>query len=279
METLRRKNDGWTSYQVRKIAKISIRRVNQVYAEYLIKGQPPIIGRKLGRPSRPFSKEEKELVQKTFARYNVSASTLMKLIEKDFGIHLNHNRIHRIMLELGFAKRKINKDQRKKDWIRYERRHSLTAVHIDWHFDAKAKRWVFAAIDDASRKLLTLLEVESPTVDASTRGMRVALRHGKIKQCISDHGSQFTSNAGGNSKFKEFLDANGIQQILCKIKHPQSNGKAEKFFDLYKNKRNCFGNKSKFIHWYNEIRPHRSLNFDILETPQQAFERKMPAEA
>ncbi|MBI4139964.1 IS481 family transposase, partial [Candidatus Woesearchaeota archaeon] len=31
-------------------------------------------------------------------------------------------------------------------------------------------------------------------------------------------------------------------------------------------------------YWYNEKRPHRSLNFEALETPQQAFLRKMPAE-
>jgi len=30
-----------------------------------------------------------------------------------------------------------------------------------------------------------------------------------------------------------------------------------------------------FIYWYNDVRPHRALNFDELETPSQAFMRKM----
>jgi len=132
-------------------------------------------------------------------------------------------------------------------------------------------------IDDASRKLLALIECNSPTTEASIEGMKQAMKHGKIIQCISDHGSQFISNIGGDSMFKGFLEENRIQQILCRIKHPQSNGKVEKFFDLYQNKRSLFSTKEDFIVWYNEVRPHSSLNFEVLETPQQAFIRKMKA--
>ena len=154
----------------------------------------------------------------------------------------------------------------------------MTAVHIDWYYNATLEMWVFAVIDDASRKLLALVECKSPTTEVSIEGMKLSMEHGKILQCISDHGSQFISNIGGNSRFKGFLDENGIRQILCRIKHPQSNGKVEKFFDLYKNKRSLFKTRQEFIAWYNEVRPHRSLNFEVLETPQQAFVRKMKAE-
>ena len=279
METIRKKNQGWTTYQARKIAGISIRRVNQVYVQYLISGKMPEIGIKNGRPKRPIEEWEMQTVKEAFTKYSVSASTLMKLIERDYGKHINHNRIHVILHLLGMAKTKGRKDVRKKDWIRYQRRHSLTAVHIDWYYYSPRQLWVFAVIDDASRKLLALVECKSPTTEASIEGMKGAMKHGKIKQCISDHGSQFISNIGGNSRFKEFLDSNGIKQILCRIKHPQSNGKVEKFFDLYQNKRILFKTKEEFIEWYNEVRPHKSLNFEELETPQQAFVRKMKAEA
>ena len=279
METIRKKNQGWTTYQARKIAGISIRRVNQVYVQYLISGKMPEIGIKNGRPKRPIEEWEMQTVKEAFTKYSVSASTLMKLIERDYGKHINHNRIHVILHLLGMAKTKGRKDIRKKDWIRYQRRHSLTAVHIDWYYYSPRQLWVFAVIDDASRRLLALVECKSPTTEASIEGMKEAMKHGKIKQCISDHGSQFISNIGGDSRFKEFLDSNGIKQILCRIKHPQSNGKVEKFFDLYQNKRILFKTKEEFIEWYNEIRPHKSLNFEELETPQQAFVRKMKAEA
>ena len=53
IETIRRKNQGWTTYQARKIAGISIRRVNQVYKHYLLTEKIPEIGKSNGRPARP----------------------------------------------------------------------------------------------------------------------------------------------------------------------------------------------------------------------------------
>ncbi len=79
----------------------------------------------------------------------------------------------------------------------------------------------------------------------------------------------------GDSKFKKFLDDNGIKQILCRIKHPQSNGKVERSFHTYEQHRDAFPTAEAYKHWYNHIRPHMSLNFEELETPWQAFQRKM----
>lgn len=268
---------GWTSYQARKIAGISVRRVNQIWQEYLQTGEIPAIGLRNGRPPKHTEVWERELVKEAFTRYNVSASSLEPLLEKDYKKHIPHNRIHKILLEEGFAIKGDTKVIRKKKWIRYERRHSLTAVHIDWYLDPITRKYVFAVIDDASRKLLALLEVDNATTEWSIEGMKIALLNGKIRECISDHGSQFTNNNEGISAFREFLDSSGIKQILCRVKHPQSNGKVERFFGLYKAKRNRFSSKEEFIHWYNFVRPHLSLNFDELETPAQAFIRKMKA--
>ncbi len=214
----------------------------------------------------------------SYEKYRICASTLRRVIDRDYNLRINHNRIHKIMIQLGYAKllKKIHK--RKKNWIRYERRHSLTAVHIDWYFCPVKRHWVFAVIDDASRKMLALLEVASATTDESIRGIKLALKYGKIKQCISDHGAQFIHNLSGESRFKKFLESQGIKQILCRIKHPQSNGKVEKWFQIYKNHRHSFNTKKEFLIWYNETRPHLSLRFEELETPQQAFIRKMKEE-
>jgi len=280
LDTLNAKNNGWTTYQARKIAGISIRRVNQVWKIYNETSLIPEIGKKTGRPIKIIDDWEVQLVKETYEKYRVSADTLERIIKKYHDKHIPHNRIHKILLLLGYAKKKNKKDIRKKDWIRYERRHSLTAVHIDWHFAALTRLWAFAVIDDASRKILSLIECENATLENTLTAMKEALTHGKILQCISDHGAQFVTNhTNGESKFTEFLAKQGIQQILCRIKHPQSNGKIEKWFDTYNNHRQAFNTKKEFLEWYNEIRPHRSLNFAELETPQQAFVRKMKAEA
>ncbi len=272
MEIIRRKNDGWTTYQARKIARISIRRVNQVWKQYQETGKIPEIGKNNGRPPKPIEEWEIEMVRQAYDKYRVSASTLEKIIDRDKGKHISHRRIHKVLLCLGYAKKKKRRNVRKKNWIRYERRHSLTAVHIDWYNNKK--NWTFGVIDDASRKILALVECSSPTTNQSIIGMEQALKHGHIRQCISDHGTQFIKT-DKSSRFVDYLKSKEIKQILCRIKHPQSNGKIEKWFGTYKNHRNAFKSKEDFLYWYNEIRPHKSLRFKELETPQQAFIRKM----
>ena len=273
LETLKRLNNGATAYHSRKVAGISVRRVYQIKQIYEETGESPEIGKQVGRPMKMIEQWETDIVKESYEKYRVSADTLERVIDRDYEKHISHNRIHKILILLGYAKPKEKKDIRKKKWIRYERRHSLTAVHIDWHY-FKGK-WVFGVEDDASRKLLALLECKNETTANSIKGMELALEQGSIAQCICDHGSQFTSNIGGDSTFAAFLEGKGIKQILCRIKHPQSNGKIEKWFGCYDRHREAFNSIEEFLHWYNDVRPHRSLKLDILETPSQAFIRKL----
>ena len=273
-ETLRKLADGKTVYQARKTARISVRRVYQVKEAFDKTGEIPTIGKYAGRPRKSFDEWEINAVKEAYEKYRVSADTLERLIDRDLKKHIGHNRVHQILVYLGYAQKKSNKDIRKKKWIRYQRRHSLTAVHIDWHYFKGI--WVFCVEDDASRKLLALIESEKESTNNSILGMELALKHGKIKQCISDHGSTFTSNfIDANSRFRDYLKSKGIKPILCKVKHPQSNGKIEKWFQAYDRHRRAYKNKEDFIYWYNDLKPHRSLNFDELETPSQAFIRKL----
>ena len=274
VETLRKLNDGKTVYQARKVADVSVRRVYQVKEAFDKTGKIPLIGEGIGRPCKPFEEWEIKLVKKAYKKYRVSADTLERLIERDFKKHIGHNRIHKILVYLGYAKRKPFKDIRKKKSKSYQRRHSLTAVHIDWHYFKGT--WVFGVEDDASRKLLALVESKHESTDNSILGMEIALKHGQIKQCISDHGSTFTSNfAEAKSRFREYLISKGIKSILCRIRHPRSNGKIEKWFQAYDRHRSAYKTVEEFLFWYNDLKPHKALNFDELETPSQAFIRKL----
>ncbi len=274
IETFRKLNEGKTVYQARKVAGISVRRVYQIKETFDKTGIIPEIGKKVGHPRKEFEKWEINTIKAAYEKYRVSADTLERLIDRDYKKHIGHNRIHKTLIHLCFAKPKLKKDIRKKKWIRYERKHSLTAVHIDWHYFKGI--WIFGVEDDASRKLLALVESEKESTDNSILGMEIALKHGKIMQCISDHGSEFISNfVDANSRFREYLKLKEIKQILCRIKHPQSNGKIEKWFDCYDRHREAFKTIEEFLHWYNEVRPHRALNFEELETPSQAFIRKL----
>jgi transposase InsO family protein len=274
VRTLNKLADGKTVYQARKVADVSVRRVYQVKEAFDKTGEIPQVGKYAGRPRKSFEEWEISLVKQAYVKYRVSADTLERLIDRDYQKHIGHNRIHKILVYLGYAKIKRFKDIRKKKWKRYERRHSLTAVHIDWHYFRGT--WVFCVEDDASRKLLALIESERESTDNSILGVELALKHGQIKQCISDHGSTFTSNfIDAKSRFREYLKLKGIKSILCRIRHPRSNGKVEKWFQAYDRHREAYETKEEFMYWYNDVKPHRALKFDELETPSQAFIRKM----
>jgi len=274
IELIKLKNGGWTSYQVKKKIGVSVRRVDQIWSQYKNSGEIPELGKSIGRPSRPIKKDEEALVKESYLKYRVCAPHLRLFIKKDFNLDIPHYHIHKILLRVGFAKQKEKKDVRKKDWIRYERRHSLTAVHLDWTYHPKLKVNALPVLDDASRKLLALIEIKSATTDASIDAMKQALKHGGIQQCITDHGTQFWKGEDMKARFPAFLEQHDIKHIPTKIKHPQSNGKIEKFIHLYKKHRTAFKTKEDFMQWYNEVRPHMSLHFDKLETPEQAYQRK-----
>ena len=105
LEIIRKKNAGWTSYQCRKIANISVRRVNQLYSEYLKTNKIPKIGKIIGRPTRPITSNEIRIVKQVYETYYCCASTLEKLIERDYGLKIPHNHIQKIMHKFGIQKK------------------------------------------------------------------------------------------------------------------------------------------------------------------------------
>lgn len=270
-ELLKNLESGWTTYKASKKVGISVGYAYKLWNYYKTTGKIPELGKRLGKPQRPILPEEERMVRDCYERYRVCASRLKKFIEKEFSISIPHYHIHKIMLKLGSAKPNGRTDVRKKKWVRYERRNSLTAVHLDWYYYDETENWVLPVLDDSSRKLLALKEVESATTDASIDAMSEALKHGEIQQCITDHGTQFCKGEDDNARFPAFLGKHGIKHILCRVKHPQSNGKIEKFIHLYKKHRSAFKTKEEFINWYNNIRPHMSLDE---KTPEQAYQER-----
>lgn len=155
--------------------------------------------------------------------------------------------------------------------MRYERRHSLTAVHLDWLYHPELKLWALPVIDDSTRKLLALVETKNATTDVSIDAVEQAAMHGRIEQCITDHGTQFTKDERGESRFQNALTKLKIKHVLTRVKHPQSNGKSEKFGHLYLIHRTAFKTKEEFMNWYNNVKPHMSLDE---KTPEEVYQER-----
>lgn len=283
---IKHKKIGESSKTIAIDMKISKRRVEQIWKYYSETGKEPIIGKNLGRPEKPLDPKEVEIVKIAFERYKFGADMLEDIIDGFYEMHIPHNRIHAILLSEGLAKEEKAKKKRRK-WIRYERKHSLSAEHIDWHEVGMTDIKVCIILDDASRKVLAGGEFTSIDTENTKKVIdQLVERYWIIRpmrELIMDHGSEFGAhrvNEKGewDSDFKEHILKYGIKPILAGVKHPQTNGKLEKFFHAYQRFRNQFPTFEEFIDWYNN-RPHGSLDFDELETPEQAFWRKLPMEA
>src|SRR5659263_715125 len=68
-----------------------------------------------------------------------------------------------------------------------------------------------------------------------------------------------------------------IQHIKARVKHPQTNGKVEKWIDLYEKYRLKFETFADFVKWYNTTRYHESLDQKhFLQTSENAFWARLP---
>ena len=278
LEIIRKRNNGWSTNHIRKNIGVSERRVNQILSYYACYDELPILCKNMGRPPKIVSKEHTKIIIDTYDKYRYSASLLEDIIKRYHNVHISHYTIHKVLLAHGRAKKLNKKVIRRRTIFRYERKHSLSLGHMDWHQRPNDGIWVGALEDDASRALLALLETDSPTTEISINMVNTAgQKYGYFKQIITDRGSQFTCNHPGfeqSSLFEQKLKTINVEHIKCRPKHPQTNGKVEKWFDTFERHRDAFGSTEEFISWYNEIRPHTALNWAVLETPMQAFNRK-----
>lgn len=276
-------NHGLNTKSVARLFKISQRRVQQLLKEYKETGIIPKLHRSGRKPYRIYPLNFEKLVIRTYNKTKSSASIIAKIIREKHSIPVSNNKVHDILKANGMAHEDKNKQVRKKPWIRYERKHSLSAVHMDWAHNSELNIWVCAVLDDASRLILAGGEFENATAENSIALLDESYNKyfhiAPIREVITDHGSQFYANKrdkDGNAEhsFENYCQTKGIRHILCKYNHPQSNGKIEKWFHLYQRFRSDFECIDDLIIWYNTIRPHMSLDLDNLETPEKAFYRK-----
>lgn len=282
---IRQKQKGVTTKQIALDMKISRRRVQQIWKSYAEEGYDPILGESMGRPRKPFDEKEAKVIGEAYALYRFGARMLEPVVRKVFKIRISHNRIHMYLKAAGLAHDDPNKKKQRK-WVRYERKHSLSAGHIDWHESGWSDLNVCVIIDDASRMILAGGEFR----DINTKNSKLVVDQlverywwlCPMRELIMDHGSEFGAHrvhddGKWDSDFKQHLERYGIKPILAKVKHPQTNGKLERWFGEYQKHRLAFPSFEAFVEWYNN-RPHGSLDFERLETPEEAFRRKMRLE-
>jgi len=270
-EVTKREKGVWSIAQTQNITK---QHAYKVYRKYHNNPEPKLLP--CGRKPTPISEQERMIVKQTYAEFQVGATMIEQILDEK-GIHINHNRIHRIMLEEGIAKKEPKKSRRR-SWVRYERKHSNSLWHADW-FQYKFKDCLLI-IDDASRFIVHCKEYPDAQIDKSCNGFLEAIKEWGIpKQFMTDHGSNFVTievvgMEKGDSQLTKLLKSYKTKHIRARVKHPQSNGKAERAVGTMKQLWEKLGSLDKAVKHYNYKRPHRSLTNGKLRTPYQAFIEK-----
>jgi len=210
---------------------------------------------------------------KLYKMYRANSSYIGKILRAK-GYSIDNNRINQVLKEAGFAMSEPKKWHRKK-LIRYERECSNSLWHVDWH-EIKDPRWkglwLIVYEDDSSRFIVGYGVYPTPTSKYSVNVLKKAIeKYGKPEEILSDHGTTFyTVESDEMDKgFEKFL-------IVGRVDHPQTNGKVEKFFDIFEKKVKFFNSVDEFMNWYNFIRPHGAFDIERLETPAVIFYQRLP---
>jgi len=264
-------------YRIAKIQGITPRWARELYRLYQEAGQYPY-PRRSGRKLRSITDEERSIVLTVRKEHPLSPVTLEKILDER-GIHIPHNRIYRILKEEGFVKDEPHKQRRRK-WIRYERRYSNSLWHADWFEEQKDQ--IILVEDDASRFITGFGVFRNATSKNASLVLEKAIKdYGIPKQLMTDHGVQFTSFPRETCKnprfnmFQQTLQSYGIKHIKSRVKHPQSNGKVERVYQTIRDLRRYFSGWEGTISYYNYCRPHSSLENSGLRTPYEAYLGKM----
>ena len=270
-EVERREQGVWSIAKQQKITKQHAYRVAEKYKN----DKNPKL-KKCGRKPREITKEERNLVVKIYKEYLASATMIEQILDEK-GVHINHNRIHKILLKEGFAKPNPKK-QKKRKYKCYERKHSLSLAHTDWA-EYKDKKFILFE-DDASRFILAYGEFKHANKINTIKIFKKSLKYGIYKQLHSDNGSVFRANnqegkKSGEADLQKKTKSRGIKQIFTRVRYPQGNGKLERLNGTIKRLWKQLGSLDKAVKHYNYKRPHSGLTNGKLRTPPQAFLEKM----
>ena len=276
---INQKKKDAASRDIARAMDITVRHVQRIYAEYLLTGATPVLHGS-GRPKRTATPDEVRAVLRAHKKHCCGAVCLERILAETEAAHIPHNVMHRILRDNGPASGEPAK-QRRRSWVRYERTCSNSMWHTDYKLLDDGRR--FIAYHDGASRLITGYGVFANAtgrhaIDVLHKAIK---KHGRPASILTDRGSQLCASESeskrkGVSEFEHELARLGMRHILARANRPQTNGKLEGFHGELQRKLGHFGTVSRLVHWRNEVKPHKSLDWDSLETPARAFVRKMP---
>jgi len=198
------------------------------------------------------------------------ARKLQVLLARE-GIEVPPGTVHRVLLRRDLVR---VEDRRAPAVTRFERERPNQL----WQMDFKSQKgWgrpvgPLSVLDDASRYAILLEGTWTTRSEAVQERLEAAFTaFGMPDAMLMDHGTPWwnTQSAGGWTRLSVWLMKHGVQVILSGIRHPQTQGKVERFHGSLEQARRKRGLPEPALHqqWldefrteYNQQRPHEALD-------------------
>ena len=258
-----------------KISRMALWKIEQQYKKY---GDEGLKDHKPGRLFEPLNSKFYNLVVVEWGRYRCGARKLKAILSKK-GFSVSLRKISQVMVEQGFQK-PCPKRRKPRRYKRYEWPLPNYMWHTDWHVIKASKlkgENLIVYLDDCSRKVMSYC-IGRPTTRNSLFALYSAIARNLVTpfQLNSDHGSQFIPNkydkkGKASHEFQEALEEMCIIFVPSKVRHPQTNGKIERFFGILDAEFDeRFETFDQFIDWYNDQRPSEAVDY---MTPNEAYKK------
>lgn len=177
-------------------------------------------------------------------------------------------------------------------FVRYEKDHCNEMWQTDFKGDFAlldgTRCFPLDILDDHSRFVIKI--IAKPNTLGVTDSFREAfLEYGMPESVLSDNGGTFRGLHGGFTSFEKWLMNHDVLPIHGRIKHPQTQGKIERFHRTMKEellKKNKFADLASasegLQQWrekYNNVRPHQALGMkcpsDVYTPSSRAYSDKV----
>lgn len=242
------------------------------YAERGVEGLVERSRRPLHSPQQTDAVLE-QAVMRVRERYPDWGARKLQIVLQRTGIELPHSTIHGILLRYGL----VREEDRNGPAQRFER----SAPNELWQMDFKGpKLWPqpvgpLSVIDDHSRYVIVLQAVGSTQGERVREQLECAFAScGLPEEMLMDHGVPWWSTLSwqGTTQLSLWLMKQGIRLHWSRIRHPQTQGKVERFHGALQRALERRGGPSQDVQawlddyrWeHNHVRPHEALG---METP------------
>ncbi len=240
-------NKGVSVTRIARAQSVSRQAVYNLKRIYKKQGLKALEDKRIGRPEKrlPLETRQRIIILRKQGHGIRRIEGLLRLK----GVNVSHNKIYKFLTRLGMVTPEPKKGRRK-NYIRWERKHSNSLWQTDFCWIERLECWLCAWLDDHSRFVPVANYVTEATTDNVIKLFeKAAKKYGYPKQTLSDRGTQFYPKLGKTCKFLEHMKSKGVEHIFASVKKPTTCGKLERFWGTHNKERWEFASLKKFLNY------------------------------